>query len=85
MAIDVRSDTATFDPGPPTLLFPTRTKWIEIQATARTYAAAPDGQRFLVANAMEEAQSAPITVVLTLDGGTKKVMACPCCGSERRF
>jgi hypothetical protein len=45
-------------------LFATRTQWLEIQATARNYAAAPDGQRFLIANATEEAQAAPITVVL---------------------
>jgi Tol biopolymer transport system component len=64
MAIDFRSSPATFDAGPPKALFATRTKWIEIQATSRSYAAAPDGQRFLLANATEEARSASITVVL---------------------
>ena len=32
-------------------LFATRTKLLEIQGTARSYGVAPDGQRFLVANA----------------------------------
>lgn len=64
MAMDFRSSAATFETGPPNALFATRTRWIEIQAGTRNYAAAPDGQRFLVANATDEAQSAPITVVL---------------------
>ena len=38
---------------PPRRLFRTRTKSFEIQGTARTYAIARDGQRFLVANATE--------------------------------
>jgi Tol biopolymer transport system component len=64
MAIDVRPRAATFDPGPAKALFATRTKWIEIQATSRTYAAAADGERFLIASATDEARSAPITAVL---------------------
>jgi serine/threonine protein kinase len=64
MTIDVRPRAAAFDPGPAKALFATRTKWIEIQATSRTYAAAADGQRFLIANATDDARSAPITAVL---------------------
>ena len=64
MAMDFRSRLTTFDTGPPRALFATRTKWIEIQGTARTYAVAPDGQHFLIASATEPSQFASITVVL---------------------
>jgi WD40-like Beta Propeller Repeat len=64
MAMDFRSSPATFDTGPPRPLFATRTKWIEIQGTARTYAVAPDGQQFLIASATESSQFGSITVVL---------------------
>ena len=64
MTVAFESHATTFDASPPKALFATRTKWIEIQGTAQTYAVAPDGQRFLVANATESSQLAPITVVL---------------------
>jgi serine/threonine protein kinase/Tol biopolymer transport system component len=72
MAIGFRSSPTTFDAMPPKALFATRTKWLEMQATARNYAAAPDGQRFLVANATQEAQSASITVALNWTAALRK-------------
>ena len=59
-----RADRPHFVTGPPQALFATRTKLLEIQGTARSYGVAADGQRFLVANATQESQSAAITVVL---------------------
>jgi Tol biopolymer transport system component len=64
MSVDVRNSPATLEVGPPKALFPTRTKWTEIQAVARRYAAAADGQRFLINTATAEAQSAAITVII---------------------
>lgn len=69
MVVDFESFPETFTFKPAERLFTTRTKWLEIQGTARTYAAAPDGQRFLVANATEESQSAAPTVVLNWVAG----------------
>jgi hypothetical protein len=45
---------------------------MEIQAGARHYAAARDGRRFLISWATEEAQSAPVTVVLNWTAGLNK-------------
>jgi serine/threonine protein kinase/Tol biopolymer transport system component len=64
MAVDFRSSPATFEAGPPKALFTTRMKWLESQAGAQHYGASADGQRFLVANATDEAQSAAMTIVL---------------------
>lgn len=44
----------------------------EIQALARHYAAARDGQRFLISGATDEAQSAPLTVVLNWTAALKE-------------
>lgn len=71
MAVDVKSNPTTVEFGPPKALFPTRMKWMEIQAGARHYAAAPDGQRFLMISATDEAQSSPITVMLNWTGALK--------------
>ena len=64
MAVDVTSTSSAIDVGPPKPLFPTRIRLLEIQVGARHYGVSSDGQRFLVANATEEARSTPITVVL---------------------
>ena len=64
MSVPFESGPTTFVEGTPKALFATRTKVLEVQGTSRTYAAAADGERFLVANATEESQSAAITVVL---------------------
>ena len=72
MAVDVDPAGVSFDPGPPKALFATKTQWLEIQPTARTYAAARDGRRFLLANATQQAQIEPIRVVLNWDAGLRK-------------
>jgi Tol biopolymer transport system component len=64
MSVDAGTPGAAFDPGPPRPLFATHAMWLEIQPTARTYAAVRDGQRFLLANATQQARSEPIRIVL---------------------
>ncbi len=71
MAVEVKSNRTTVEFSPPKALFPTRIKWMEIQAGARHYAAAPDGQRFLMISAIDEAQSSPITVMLNWTAALK--------------
>jgi eukaryotic-like serine/threonine-protein kinase len=71
MAVDVKSNPTTVEFSPPKALFPTRIKWMEIQAVGRHYAAAPDGQRFLMISATDEAQSSPITVMLNWTAALK--------------
>jgi serine/threonine protein kinase len=72
MAASVKSNPTTLEVSPPTTLFPTHVKWMEIQAVAHHYAAAPDGQRFLISSATDEAQSAPVTVELNWSAALKK-------------
>ena len=72
MAIDMGPAGAALDPGAPRALFATRTMWLEIQPTARTYAASDRGQRFLLVNATAQAQVEPIRVVLNWDGALRK-------------
>ena len=72
MAVDVKSNPTSLEFSPPKALFPTRIKWMEIQAVAHHYAAAPDGQRFLMISATDEAQSSPITVMLNWTAALKK-------------
>jgi eukaryotic-like serine/threonine-protein kinase len=64
MAVDLGAAAGGFDPRPPRPLFATHAASLEIQPTARTYAAVRDGQRFLLANATQQARSEPIRVVL---------------------
>jgi hypothetical protein len=45
---------------------------MEIQAVAHHYAAAPDGQRFLMISATNEALASPITVVLNWTAALKR-------------
>jgi len=71
MAVDVKRNQTTVEFSPPKALFPTRIKWMEIQAVAHHYAAAPDGQRFLMISATDEAQSSPITVMLNWTAALK--------------
>ena len=54
------------------MLFGTRMLSLEAQPTARTYAAAENGQRFLVANATQQAQVEPIRVVLNWDAALRR-------------
>jgi hypothetical protein len=71
MAVGVKSRPTTLEFSPPKTLFATRIQWTEIQAVARHYAVAPDGQRFLMISATDEAQSVPITVVVNWTGSLK--------------
>ena len=52
----MKSKPTTLEFSPPKALFATRIQWMEIQAVAHHYAAAPDGQRFLIISATDEAQ-----------------------------
>jgi eukaryotic-like serine/threonine-protein kinase len=62
MAVDVRTDAATFESGTPRALFETR---LGIEDTdGDSYAVTADGQRFLLNSLVEEANYSPITVVL---------------------
>jgi hypothetical protein len=45
---------------------------MEIQAVAHHYAAAPDGQRFLISGATDDARSVPVTIVLNWSAALKK-------------
>ena len=64
MAVGATSHPTILEVNPPAPLFPVRIKWMEIQAVARRYAAAPDGQRFLINRVTDEAQAVPVTIVL---------------------
>lgn len=68
MAAPIRLDPdgKTADLGPPIALFTTRIAGGPVAGTAsHMYAAAPDGQRFLVISTrVNEAASSPITLVL---------------------
>ena len=72
MAVGVKSNQATLEHTPPKTLFATRIKWMEIQAAAHHYAAAPDGQRFLISSATDEARSVPVTIMLNWSAALKK-------------
>ncbi len=72
MAVGVKSSPTTLEVSPPEALFATHIKWMEIQAVAHHYAAAPDGQRFLIISATDEAQSVPVTIVLNWSAAWKK-------------
>ena len=72
MAVGVKSNQTTLVDTPPKALFATRIKWMEIQAAAHYYAAAPDGQRFLISSATDEAPSVPVTIVLNWFAALKK-------------
>jgi eukaryotic-like serine/threonine-protein kinase len=72
MAVAVKSNPTTLEVSPPKALFATRIKWMEIQAVAHHYAAAPDGQRFLISGATDDARSVPVTIVLNWSAALKK-------------
>jgi eukaryotic-like serine/threonine-protein kinase len=65
-------DMTTRPPGAAKALFATRTKWMEIQPTARTFAVAPGGKRFLLANATAESEHELVTVILNWTGILRK-------------
>jgi len=72
MAVGVKSTPTTLEVSPPEALFATRIKWMEIQAEAHHFAAAPDGQRFLISSATDEARSVPVTIMLNWSAALKK-------------
>jgi Tol biopolymer transport system component len=72
VTVGVKSTPTTLEVAAPAALFPTRIKWMEIQAVAHHYAPAPDGQRFLISSATDEAQSLPVTIVLNWSASVKK-------------
>ena len=73
MAVSVKSNSTNLEViSPPKALFATRIKWMEIQAVAHHYAPAPDGQRFLISSATDEARSVPVTIVLNWSAALKK-------------
>ena len=73
MAVGVKGHSTTLEVvSPPKALFATRIKWMEIQAVAHHYAAAPDGQRFLVNSTTDEARSVPVTIVLNWSAALKR-------------
>jgi Tol biopolymer transport system component len=72
MAIGVKAGPTTLGVSAPKALFPTRIKWMEIQAVAHHYAPAPDGQRFLISRVTAEAQSVPVTIVLNWSAALSK-------------
>lgn len=63
VSVGIQASGETLTTLPPRRLFRTRTKSLEVQGTARTYAIDRDGRRFLVANATEEAKYASISLV----------------------
>jgi iron complex outermembrane receptor protein len=72
MSVEVDTKSATPSFSPPRALFSTRFTWMEIQGGAHHYGVARDGQRFLISRATDEAQSAPVTVVLNWPAGLNK-------------
>jgi Tol biopolymer transport system component len=72
MSVEVTGTGATFSPSRPRALFPTAVTWLENQALGRHYAPSRDGQRFLIANATDQARSMPITVVLNWAAGVAR-------------
>jgi hypothetical protein len=72
MAVGVKSNPTTLEVSPPEALFATRIKWMEIQAVGHHYAAAPDGQRFLISGATDDARAVPVTIVLNWSAALKK-------------
>ena len=71
MAVDVKAG-AGFEAGLPVALFPTRTQTVAIGSSRAHYAAAEDGQRFLINSIVDRANLAPIQVVLNWSAALKK-------------
>jgi Tol biopolymer transport system component len=62
MAVDIKTDSSTFEAGAPKALFQTRLPGYP--APRNYYDVSADGQRFLINNLPEEATSTPISVVV---------------------
>jgi eukaryotic-like serine/threonine-protein kinase len=68
MAVDVKV-APSFEAGGPRALFQTRVRDNTLTGDRNQYAAAPDGQRFLVVTPVADSGAAPITVVLNWQRG----------------
>ncbi len=69
MAVDVKADASVFQAGIPKPLFEVR---VGTAARRNHYVAAANGKRFLVVQLLEQAASAPITVVVNWPAAVKK-------------
>ena len=69
MPISVPSEGQTLDVGAPLPLFRTR---LGPELAKQQYAVAPDGQRFLMNIAADDAVTSPITIVQNWTAGLKK-------------
>jgi len=70
MAVDIKEEDGTFKSGAPKPLFDVRVP--SFNAAVAQFAVTSDGQKFLVAKAVGELSSAPITVVLNWMADLKK-------------
>jgi hypothetical protein len=66
MAVPVRADATTFEPGAAKVLFP-----IPETSIRGNYAPSVDGQRFLITRYADESEPTPVTVVLNWQAGLK--------------
>jgi hypothetical protein len=64
---------ATFEAGTPVQLFKTRVPQSTLTGERNNFAVAPDGQRFLINNVVEDSASQPITMVPELDLAVEKM------------
>jgi len=71
MAVDVKSDGATFEAGVPKALFDVRVLGV-LPGPMLWYTVSKDGQRFLVVTNLEEATAPPTTVVLNWTADLKR-------------
>jgi hypothetical protein len=69
MAVDVRADFSTLEPGTPRALFEARVPLLT--GEGHHYAVTADGQRFL-ANALTQELPSPITVVVNWSAESKR-------------
>jgi Tol biopolymer transport system component len=70
MAVEVKGDGSTFEPGVPHALFELRIP--NFPGVRNNYVVAADGQRFLVASIIGEAAATPITVALNWTADLKR-------------
>ena len=71
MAVEVKSESNSFEVGVPKPLFETRIREIQI-GLRNNYVLAADGQRFLMTVPAADTAPAPLTVVLNWTAGLKK-------------
>ncbi|MDA2925138.1 hypothetical protein MYX65_10915, partial [Acidobacteria bacterium AH-259-L09] len=74
MALEVRTDSFTFEAGIPEALFETRYGESALFDLRNHYAVTDDGERFLIVTRVEEAAASPITVVLNWSEELKRLV-----------